>query len=60
MEDATCRQVQILRPEIQSQPELQDCPTPVHRVNNFQHLHEEGPISEGEAATEAADIAQAS
>ena len=35
MEDATHRQVQTLRPEIQSQPELQDCPTPVHRVNNF-------------------------
>ena len=37
MEDTTHRQVQILRPEIQSQPELQDCPTPVHRVNNFHH-----------------------
>ena len=37
MEDVTCRQVQTLRPEIQSQPELQDCPTPVHKVNNFHH-----------------------
>ena len=38
MEDAMHRQVQTLKPEIQSQPELQDCPTPVHKVNNFHHL----------------------
>ena len=37
MEDATHRQVQTLRPEIKSEPELQDNPTPVHKVNNFHH-----------------------
>ena len=37
MEDATHRQVQTLRPEIKSEPELQDDPTPVHKVNNFHH-----------------------
>ena len=38
MEDATHRQVQTLRPEIQSQPDIQDCSSPVHKVNNFYHL----------------------
>ena len=37
MEDATHRQVQTIRPEIKSQPELQDSPTSVHKVNNFYH-----------------------
>ena len=46
--------MQTLRPEIQSQPEIQDCSTPVHKVNNFHHLW--GRVSEEEAATEAADI----
>ena len=36
-EDATCRQVQTLRQEIQSQLELQDCTAPVHKVKNFHH-----------------------
>ena len=37
MEDATHRQVQTLRPDIKPQPELQDNPTSVHKVNNFYH-----------------------
>ena len=57
MEDATHRQVKTLRPEIQSQPDIQDCSTPVHKVTTS-ITHEADPVSEEEAATEAAHIIQ--